>query len=79
LHEVLLAELNAASRLPGRTVTLPVCHALAALPVRDEDRTGYERTKFKHWVDADRHGCHTRAEVLKVEAVTAPSRARTAG
>ncbi|WP_372504826.1 HNH endonuclease family protein [Streptomyces lavenduligriseus] len=59
-------------RTPGRTVTLPVRDALAALPVRDEDRTGYERTKFKHWVDADKDGCTTRAEVLKAEAVIAP-------
>ncbi|MEU2441762.1 HNH endonuclease family protein [Streptomyces rubradiris] len=59
-------------RAPGRTVTLPVRDALAALPVRDEDRTGYERTKFKHWVDADKDGCTTRAEVLKAEAVIAP-------
>ncbi|MEU3529530.1 HNH endonuclease family protein [Streptomyces sp. NPDC038707] len=61
-----------AGRVPGRTVTLPVRDALAALPVRDEDRTGYERTKFKHWVDADKDGCTTRAEVLKAEAVIAP-------
>ncbi|MFE9906325.1 HNH endonuclease family protein [Streptomyces achromogenes] len=46
--------------------------APAALPVRDENRTGYERTKFKHWVDADKDGCTTRAEVLKTETVTAP-------
>ncbi|MER6032192.1 HNH endonuclease family protein [Streptomyces sp. NPDC001851] len=46
---------------------------LAQLPVRTEDRTGYERTKFKHWVDADRDGCNTRAEVLKAEAVIAPA------
>lgn len=37
-----------------------------------EDRTGYERTKFKHWVDADKDGCNTRAEVLKAEAVVVP-------
>nr|AOE46832.1 nuclear distribution protein [Streptomyces antibioticus] len=59
-------------RAAGQTVTLPVRDALAALPVRDEDRTGYERTAFKHWVDADKDGCNTRAEVLKAEAVTAP-------
>ncbi|MFF9025743.1 HNH endonuclease family protein [Streptomyces eurythermus] len=59
-------------RAAGRAVTLPVRDALAALPVRGEDRTGYERTKFKHWVDADKDGCTTRAEVLKAEAVTAP-------
>ncbi|WP_405444449.1 HNH endonuclease family protein [Streptomyces achromogenes] len=59
-------------RVPDRIVTLPVRDALAVLPVRDEDRTGYERTKFKHWVDADKDGCTTRVEVLKAEAVTAP-------
>ncbi|MGW5497709.1 HNH endonuclease family protein [Streptomyces olivaceoviridis] len=57
---------------PGDTLTLPVTDALARLPVRSEDRTGYERTKFKHWVDADKDGCNTRAEVLKAEAVVAP-------
>ncbi|QTD95727.1 HNH endonuclease family protein [Streptomyces cyanogenus] len=57
---------------PGESVTLPVRDALAQLPVSDEDRTGYERTAFKHWVDADRDGCNTRAEVLKAEAVVAP-------
>jgi hypothetical protein len=57
---------------PGNTVTLPVREALAALPVNDESRAGYERTKFKHWTDADRDGCNTRMEVLKAEAVTAP-------
>ncbi|MFH8342952.1 HNH endonuclease family protein [Streptomyces sp. AM6-12] len=59
-------------RAAGQTVTLPVREALAELPVRPEDRTGYERSKFKHWIDADRDGCDTRAEVLKAEAVVAP-------
>ncbi|MEW2297929.1 HNH endonuclease family protein [Streptomyces sp. NPDC006743] len=59
-------------RAPGQTVTLPVRDALARLPVREEDRTGYQRSKFKHWTDADHDGCNTRAEVLKAEAVTAP-------
>ncbi|MGQ4483449.1 HNH endonuclease family protein [Streptomyces sp. SAS_276] len=58
---------------PVDTVTLPVRDALAALPVSDESRAGYERTKFKHWTDADKDGCNTRMEVLKAEAVTAPS------
>ncbi|WNI19189.1 HNH endonuclease family protein [Actinacidiphila sp. ITFR-21] len=44
------------------------------LPVAAEDRTGYERAKFRHWVDADRDGCSTRAEVLLDEAVAAPAR-----
>ncbi|MEU9338891.1 HNH endonuclease family protein [Streptomyces sp. NPDC048290] len=46
---------------------------LAALPVQDEDRTGYERSKLRHWTDADRDGCcNMRAEVLPDEAVTPP-------
>ncbi|MGW0875316.1 hypothetical protein ACWD3Z_33235 [Streptomyces sp. NPDC002740] len=45
---------------PGDTLTLPVRDALAALTVQDENRTGYERTKFRHWIDADRDGCSTR-------------------
>ncbi|MFF6824524.1 hypothetical protein [Streptomyces longwoodensis] len=57
---------------PGDTVPLPVQDALAQLPVRTEDRTGHERTAFEHWVDVDRGGCTTRAEVLKAEAATAP-------
>ncbi|KUM96191.1 hypothetical protein AQI95_42730 [Streptomyces yokosukanensis] len=57
---------------PGDTVTAPVRDLLARIPVRAEDRTGYERSKFKHWIDADKDGCNTRAEVLKAEAVVAP-------
>jgi hypothetical protein len=57
---------------PGDTIALPVRDALAALPVQTESRTGYERTKFRHWTDADRDGCSTRNEVLLDEAVTAP-------
>ncbi|WP_329265063.1 DUF1524 domain-containing protein [Streptomyces sp. NBC_01478] len=57
---------------PGDTVALPVRDALAALPVQTENRTGYERTKFRHWTDADHDGCNTRQEVLKTEAVLAP-------
>ncbi|MEU3830571.1 HNH endonuclease [Streptomyces sp. NPDC029080] len=45
---------------------------LAQLSVHSEVRTGYERTKLRHWAGADRDGCTTRAEVLKAEAVIAP-------
>ncbi|WP_435860482.1 HNH endonuclease family protein [Streptomyces scabiei] len=58
---------------PGDRVVLPARAALSALTVQDEDRTGYERTKFRHWTDADRDGCSTRNEVLLEEAVTAPT------
>ncbi|MFB8084995.1 HNH endonuclease family protein [Streptomyces sp. NPDC055992] len=56
----------------GSVLTLPLADALRALPVADEERAGYERTKFKHWVDADKDGCNTRNEVLLAEAVVAP-------
>ncbi|WP_434975771.1 hypothetical protein [Streptomyces bluensis] len=51
---------TAAHAAPGDTVTLPVRDALTALAVQNEDRTGYDRTKFRHWIDADRDGCNTR-------------------
>ncbi|MER6274436.1 HNH endonuclease family protein [Streptomyces sp900105755] len=61
-----------ARHAPGETITLPVRDALAELTVADESRAGYSRDKFKHWTDADKDGCNTRAEVLLEEAVTAP-------
>lgn len=70
-----LLAVQPAGRLPaqaGETVAVPLRTLLAALPVRDEDRTGYARSKFRHWVDADRDGCNTRAEVLKDEALVPP-------
>ncbi|MEW2290510.1 HNH endonuclease family protein [Streptomyces sp. NPDC047841] len=64
---------------PRDAVTLPVQDILAQLPVRSEDRTGYERRKFKHWVDADKDGCDTRTEVLKAEAVVVPEQGASCG
>ncbi|GAA4694235.1 HNH endonuclease family protein [Streptomyces youssoufiensis] len=61
-----------AGAAPGETVETTVWQAIADLPRADEDRTGYTRDKFRHWVDADRDGCNTRAEVLIEEATTPP-------
>ncbi|MGP3941924.1 HNH endonuclease family protein [Streptomyces sp. 6N106] len=62
-----------ASAAPSETVTTTLREAIDALPMAAEDRTGYERTAFKHWVDADADGCNTRAEVLLAEAIEPPT------
>lgn len=47
--------------------------AVASLPVAEESREGYERTKFKHWnAGLLPDGCNTRAELLISEAVEPP-------
>jgi hypothetical protein len=42
------------------------------LTIAEDKTTGYNRSSFKHWIDADKNGCNTRAEVLIEEAVVKP-------
>ncbi len=42
------------------------------LVVAEDRTTGYNRALFKHWIDTDKDGCDTRAEVLIEEAITKP-------
>ncbi len=54
--------------------TLPLTNAVNTIPVAAEDRTGYNReASFGGWIDADRDGCNTRAEVLLAEAIESPA------
>ncbi len=42
------------------------------LTVASDHLSGYNRSLFKLWTDADRDGCNTRAEVLIAEAIVKP-------
>jgi hypothetical protein len=43
-----------------------------SISVQEDYLTGYNRSFFKLWIDADKNGCNTRAEVLISEAVVKP-------
>ncbi|MFJ7200710.1 MULTISPECIES: HNH endonuclease family protein [unclassified Streptomyces] len=63
---------SAAPGAPGDGSGLTLSEAIAKIPDADENRTGYKRDSFKHWVDEDSDGCSTRNEVLLAEAVKKP-------
>ena len=53
--------------------TAPAAQAFdLPLTVAPDQLSGYERTLFNHWIDADKDKCDTRKEVLIQEAVIAP-------
>ena len=68
-----------AAHAAGASYSAPLVTAINNLPVAAEVRTGYERSKFKHWVDADGDGCSTRFEVLDLESETSITCSNVAG
>lgn len=56
-------------RAAGELFSFRLHEAASALTLAPEDRTGYVRTKFRHWVDEDSDGCDARKEVLIAESV----------
>jgi len=62
---LLLALVSGLLQTPAQADTLQ-------LTVAEDKTTGYNRSAFKHWIDADKNGCDTRAEVLIAEAIVKP-------
>ena len=46
---------------------------LAQVGIAPEQRAGYDRDDWKHWVDDDRDGLDTRQEVLAAESLDSPT------
>ena len=58
-------------------LTAPAAQAFdLPLTVAVDQLSGYERSLFKHWIDADKDRCDTRKEVLIQEAVELPKLGR---
>lgn len=53
---------SASEKAPRSSKSVSV--VLKSLKVAPEVRSGYDRSLFRHWIDASRNGCDTRQEVL---------------
>jgi len=67
---LLLALSTSQAHATGKSFTT-VQKAIESLKVADESRTGYVRTKFKHWVGVG-NGCDSRKAVIIAEAIIKP-------
>jgi hypothetical protein len=63
------AATTAAKACKTNNTKLGLLTALDCVAVVDEHIGGYKRSLFKHWVDANRNGKDTRAEVLIAESL----------
>jgi hypothetical protein len=62
---------SAPTSLPSAPAgSLTLAQLLARLATAPEQRTGYDRSLFVHWIDADGDGCDTRREVLIDESLS---------
>ena len=53
-------------------IQAPASASTLQLVIAEDKNSGYKRSAFKHWIDADRNRCNTRAEVLISEARKKP-------
>lgn len=64
--------LSSSQSLAANKSFTTVQKAVDSLKISEESRTGYVRTKFKHWVGAG-NGCDSRKAVIISEALSVPS------
>ena len=74
LMAVVLVASSGAPATAATTVSGTGLQLLARLATAPEHPTGYLRTLFIHWIDADQDGCSTRNEVLIAESRTTARR-----